>query len=226
MLRCWSDETPRPFVPDVAICFRFGSSAFGHRADLLPVCLFRRDFWRWSSEGCLSFGLHCLDPLPINRLHRRSVPPEGGSRLPRGEFTTSGRRFAQRGKIVTTFEGGVWIVRCVIVRDCACSLDWLNSVLARTEREINRHSRLPHQSYPWKKSRFHPGRVLRRRPGSGEAPFCGSANLWTAFQTSSTILQWEFFLGLGDEKKKKKNTCAHKFLFETNKTTSGSSMKP
>lgn len=115
---------------------RNASSVCSGRRHLLPVreqcfwtsrrfvaSLFRRDFWRWSSEGCLSFGLHCLDPLPINRLHRRSVPPEGGSRLPRGEFTTSGRRFAQRGKIVTTFEGGVWIVRCVIVRDCACSLD-------------------------------------------------------------------------------------------------------
>lgn len=70
--------------------------------------------------------------------------------------------------------------------ETACSLDWLNSSLARTDRERDRHSRIPHQSYPWKKSRFHPGRVLRRRPGSGEAPFCGLANLWTAFQTSST----------------------------------------
>lgn len=36
------------------------------------------------------------------------------------------------------------------------------------------------------KESIHPGRVLRGRPGSAEAPFCGLANLWTASQTSSS----------------------------------------
>lgn len=61
-------------------------------------------------------------------------------------------------------------------------------------------------------------------PGPERHPFA----VWQIFGRRSkphpqTILQWEFFLGLGDEKKRK-NTCAHKFLFETTKTTSGSSI--
>lgn len=61
-------------------------------------------------------------------------------------------------------------------------------------------------------------------PGPERHPFA----VWQIFGRRfkphpQTILQWEFFLGLGDEKKRK-NTCAHKFLFETTKTTSGSSI--
>lgn len=53
-------------------------------------------------------------------------------------------------------------------------------------RERDRHFESLTNPIRGKRLDFTRGRILRGRPGSGEAPFCGLANLWTAFQTSSS----------------------------------------
>lgn len=134
----------------------------------------------------------------------------GGSTRRPGEFA-SGRGVSLWRGDRPTF-GGVLEVRR-IVRDCAY---WTDNLLrlGPSERERERETLKSSPILSLEKSRFHPGRILRGRPGSGEAPFCGLANLWTAFSnlTPQTILQWEFFLGLGDEKKEKipahTNSCS------------------
>lgn len=157
-----------------------------------------------------------LDPLPINRLHRiDQFRRLLGSRLPR---VRSGKEV--RVGDHSRKELGSFRVDCE--RLCR-GLTKQTLFLARTPREIDTLNPSPILSA--EKDSISPGDGSSGGdPGSERHPFA----VWQIFGRRSkphpqTILQWEFFLGLGDEKKRK-NTCAHKFLFETTKTTSGSSI--
>lgn len=121
-----------------------------------------------------------LDPLPINRLHRiGQFRRLLGSRLPR---VRSGKEV--RVGDHSRKELGSFRVDCE--RDCA--VDGRNKQLFfwLGHRARDRHFESLTNPIRGKRLDFTRGRILRGRPGSGEAPFCGLANLWTAFQTSSS----------------------------------------
>lgn len=119
-----------------------------------------------------------LDPLPINRLHRiGQFRRLLGSRLPR---VRSGKEV--RVGDHSRKELGSFRVDCE--RLCRGLTKQTPFFLARTPRD--RHFVSLTNPIRGKRLDFTRGRILRGRPGSGEAPFCGLANLWTAFQTSSS----------------------------------------